>query len=245
MTAAKRLIVTADDLGTNDAVNRGVVEAHRRGIVTSASFTVNGEAAAAVPPLAQNAPGLGIGLQLTFNGAPALLPPDRIPTLADGDGQLPRTVQEIERARPDELLAEARAQLRRFREMLGREPTHLDARDGAHRHPGVLETVLVLAWETGFPVRNASRDVHERLRREGIRTTDQVAAEFGGEAATLEALVNLLSALPLGTAELSCRPALGEGPGPTGPGALHALTHRDARQALQAAGVRLIHFGEL
>jgi predicted glycoside hydrolase/deacetylase ChbG (UPF0249 family) len=245
MTAAKRLIVTADGLGTGDAANRGAIEAHRRGIVTSASFTVNGPAAAAVPPLAQDVPGLGIGLNLTFAGAPALLAPARIPTLADAEGQLPRTVQEIERARPDDLLAEARAQLRRFRELLGRDPTHLDARDRAQRHPGVLETVLVLAWETGFPVRNASRDVHERLRREGIRTTDQVAAEFDGEAATLEALVNLLSALPLGTAELTCRPTLGEGPGPAGPGSLHALTHRDARQALQAAGVRLIHFGEL
>lgn len=34
----KRLIVNADDFGLCASVNRGVLEAHRRGIVTSASL---------------------------------------------------------------------------------------------------------------------------------------------------------------------------------------------------------------
>ena len=37
MTTPKRLIVNADDLGRTDGLNRGVAEAHRRGIVTSAT----------------------------------------------------------------------------------------------------------------------------------------------------------------------------------------------------------------
>ena len=222
MSAVKRLIVNADDLGASDAVNRGVAEGHRRGIVTSATLAVNGSAAAAVPALAQNAPGLGIGLGLAFSA------------------------EALERARPDELLAEARAQLRRFRELIGRDPTHLGVGDQAHRNSGAFEALLVLAWETGFPVRNASRDVHVRLRREGLRTTDQATAEFQGEAATLDALVKLIGELPFGTTELMCRPTLGEAAGdPAGRAALDALTHREARQTLQAAGVRLIHFGDL
>jgi predicted glycoside hydrolase/deacetylase ChbG (UPF0249 family) len=250
MNATKRLIVNADDLGRSPAVNRGVLEAHRRGIVTSASLSVNFPSAADVPVLAQDTPSLGIGLHLTFSGGAPVLPPERIPTVVDGEGRLPPAPEGVDQARPDELLAEARAQLRRFRELMGREPTHLDTRQHAHRRSVPLEAVLTLAWETGLPVRNVSPDVHERLRREGIRTTDQVTAEFDGETASLEALVTLLGGLPLGTTELMCRPSLGEdvagnGAPPLRGGALDALTHREARQILQAAGVRLIHFGDL
>jgi predicted glycoside hydrolase/deacetylase ChbG (UPF0249 family) len=251
MSAAKRLIVNADDLGRSPAVNRGVIEAHRRGIVTSASLCVNFAAASEVPPLVQDLPGLGVGMHLTFTGAPPVLPPERIPTFADFQGRLPDSLDGLQSVRPDELMAEARAQLRRFRELLGRDPTHLDTRQHAHRRSVVLEAVLTLAWETGLPVRNDSRDVYERLRREGIRCTDHVAAEFHGEGATLDALVTLLGGLPLGTTELVVRPSLGEetSDGGTTPapraGALDALTHREARQILQAAGVRLIHFGDL
>src|SRR5258705_8405330 len=35
------LIVNADDLGADDGVNRGIIQAHERGIVTSASLMVN------------------------------------------------------------------------------------------------------------------------------------------------------------------------------------------------------------
>jgi predicted glycoside hydrolase/deacetylase ChbG (UPF0249 family) len=247
VSGAKRLIVNADDLGRSAAANRGALEAHRRGIVTSASLSVNFPAVADVPALAQDLPGFGIGLHLTFTGGLPVLPPERIPTLADFQGRLPDVPDSLGSARPDELLAEARAQLRRFRELMGREPTHLDTRQHAHRRPHVLEVVLTLAWETGLPVRNVSREVHERLRREGIRTTDHVRSEFGGEAATLDALITFIGDLPFGTSELACRVSLGDAAGEAAAGraALDALTHREARQTLQAAGVRLIHFGDL
>jgi predicted glycoside hydrolase/deacetylase ChbG (UPF0249 family) len=40
----KNLIVNADDLGWTTGVNRGIVEAHRRGLVTSTSLLANGPA---------------------------------------------------------------------------------------------------------------------------------------------------------------------------------------------------------
>ena len=40
----KDLIVNADDLGWTAGVNRGIAEAHRNGIVTSASLIANGGA---------------------------------------------------------------------------------------------------------------------------------------------------------------------------------------------------------
>ena len=42
------LIVNADDLGADDGINRGIIEAHERGIVTSASLMVNMPSAKAI-----------------------------------------------------------------------------------------------------------------------------------------------------------------------------------------------------
>ena len=40
----RKLIVTADDLGTHEAINRGILEAHEEGIVTAASIVPCGRA---------------------------------------------------------------------------------------------------------------------------------------------------------------------------------------------------------
>ena len=40
----KNLIVNADDLGWTDGVNRGIADAHRKGLVTSTSLLANGRA---------------------------------------------------------------------------------------------------------------------------------------------------------------------------------------------------------
>ena len=66
MSASKRLIVNADDLGRTEGINEGIFDAHRRGIVTSATMMVNYPAARRVAVLARDSPGLGIGLHLAF-----------------------------------------------------------------------------------------------------------------------------------------------------------------------------------
>jgi len=155
-------------------------------------------------------------------------------------------------ARPEHLLLEARAQLRRFREILGRLPTHFDSHHHSHRLPAVLEAVLVLAWETGLPVRGASPEVRAQLHREGIRTTDRFCEEFFGPAATVEILCRIIGGVETGTTELMCHPAvvddlLRQGSGYAEPRAaeLQALTSADARHTLRAAGVKLIDFTAL
>jgi chitin disaccharide deacetylase len=63
--ADKLLIVTADDLGLSPEVNRGIVEGHERGIVTSASLLVNAPATDDAVALARRHPGLEVGLHLS------------------------------------------------------------------------------------------------------------------------------------------------------------------------------------
>ncbi len=59
-----RLIVNADDFGMSDGVNSGIVEAHERGIVTSASLMVGRPAASAAAELARGLPALSVGMHL-------------------------------------------------------------------------------------------------------------------------------------------------------------------------------------
>jgi hypothetical protein len=56
------VIVNADDLGLSDEIDRGIFEAHDRGIVTSASLLVDGPHAADAVRLARQRPDLGLGI---------------------------------------------------------------------------------------------------------------------------------------------------------------------------------------
>jgi thiamine kinase-like enzyme len=67
---AKRLIVNADDFGATAGVNRGILEAHARGIVTSTSLMVDGVAAEAAAEASREAPSLGIGLHVDLGRTP-------------------------------------------------------------------------------------------------------------------------------------------------------------------------------
>ena len=252
MTTAKRLIVNADDFGRTSGINRGVIEAHRKGIVTSATLMVSHAAAAEAAALAKDCPGLGVGLHVALTGGPPALPPERLASLVDGRGLLPAKPEGLAAAEPKEVLAETRAQLRRFREIMGRDPTHFDSHHHSHRVPAVFEALLTLARETGLPIRSTSAEMRERLRHEGIPTTDFFVEAFYGEGATLESLIHVLGSLEPGTTELMCHPAvvdeeLRAGSSYAEPRAreLQALTHREGRQIVQAAGIRLIHFGGL
>jgi predicted glycoside hydrolase/deacetylase ChbG (UPF0249 family) len=59
----RRLVVNADDLGLHPRIDEGILEARRRGILTSASVLVSGRNAAAAVRAAQAA-GVRIGVHL-------------------------------------------------------------------------------------------------------------------------------------------------------------------------------------
>lgn len=249
---AKRLIVNADDFGRSPGVNAGIVEAHRRGIVTSTTLMVNFAASAAAAALARENPKLGVGLHLALSGGKPTLPPDQVLSLVDTQGLLPPKPEGLAGARPDEIVAEARAQLRRFRELVGRNPTHFDSHHHAHRLPDVFEAMVTLSWETGLPVRNAAPRMAQQLRREGIPTSDVFVDDFFDQGVSLENLVRILSEVRPGATELMCHPALvddvlraGSSYAEVRDREREILTDSEIRAAIQSLGIRLIHFGDL
>ena len=253
MISGKRLIVNADDFGRTSGVNRGLLEAHTQGIVTSATMLVNYPAAAEAARLAKEHEALGVGLhlQLTGGSTPAS-PREQVRSLLDAAGRFHLKPEGLVGADPVEVLTEARAQLRRFRELMGRRPTHFDSHHHAHKLPVVLDALVTLAWETGLPIRGASEEVRARLRSEGLPTTDHFIEDFYDQGATLEGLIRVLSRLEPGTTELMCHPAVVDEELRTTSGYAEArgreleyLVHEQVRQTIQAAGVKLVTYAAL
>ena len=60
----------------------------------------------------------------------------------------------LRQRRPDAVEAECRAQLERFRALLGRDPTHLDSHQHVHESEPVAGVAERLAAELGVPLRN-------------------------------------------------------------------------------------------
>jgi len=253
VTTVKKLIVNADDLGRTEGINEGIFDAHRRGVVTSATMMVNYPSARRVAVLSRDNPALGIGLHVALSGGVPALPPEHLRSLVDAKGMLPAKPEGLAAADPAEVLAEVRAQLKLFREIMGRDPTHFDSHHHSHREvPAVFEAILTLAWETGLPVRNVSPAMAERLRREGVPTPDHFVEDFYAEGATLNDLIGIVEDLPAGTSEIMCHPAVvdeelrsSSGYADVRARELDVLTHGAVRQALQRSGVRLISFGQL
>jgi hopanoid biosynthesis associated protein HpnK len=81
--ARRRLIVNADDFGASKSINAAVIDAHRRGILTTTSLMVNGAAADEAVELARENPRLGVGLHLTLCCGSSALPPAQIPNLVN------------------------------------------------------------------------------------------------------------------------------------------------------------------
>src|SRR5947209_19016921 len=83
---AKNLIVNADDLGWTAGVNRGIAEAHRRGIVTSASLLANGSSFDEAVALAQTTPALGVGVHLNLSDGTPIAKPEIVATMLSAAG---------------------------------------------------------------------------------------------------------------------------------------------------------------
>ncbi len=251
-TADKLLIVNADDLGRTPGINAGIFEAHERGLVTSATLIVAYPTAEAAARRLADHPALGVGLHVQLTGGRPLLPPASVSSLVDEAGRLPRWPDGLHGAEPTEILAEVRAQLDRFRLLTGREPTHLDSHHHSHRVPAVTGALVSIAREVGLPVRNAGPEVEERLKRAGVPANDAFVESFFGDGATLENLLAILGRLEPGVTELMCHPAHVDDElrqGSTYVDAreaeLAALTSPEARERLQAEGIRLVSFEAL
>ena len=148
------LIINCDDLGACHAANTGVYEAMRSGVATSASLMVPAPWARAA---AAQYLGEDVGVHLTLNAEYDLYrwgPITQAPSLLDGDGGFPRTVQDVwDHADLDEVRKELRAQVERAI-LWGFDISHLDSHMGTLQlRPEFFDVYLELAIEFRLPLR--------------------------------------------------------------------------------------------
>jgi chitin disaccharide deacetylase len=188
MTAERFLIVNADDFGLSAGVNAGIAEAHERGIVTSASLMVRQGAAPEAASYAGEHPALAVGLHID---------------LGQWNYERGEWLVAYERCDPDDeaaVEAECLGQLEAFRQLLGRDPTHLDSHQHTHTSEPVASVAEGMAAELGVP-----------LRARGIRYEGGFYGQTGKgdplpEGVTVERLMELIESLPEGWTELGCHP---------------------------------------
>jgi hypothetical protein len=167
--------VNADDLGFTEGVNRGILEAHERGIVTSASLMVERPGTAHAVELAHGAPRLSVGLHAALDERRSLLVP------------------------PEQCARELGRQLARFRELMRREPTHVDSHHHVHCDPRPTAAFVAFAGRRGVPLRD-----HSSARHCGAFYGQGTGGVTRPENISVERLLEIISDLDDGTTELTC-----------------------------------------
>jgi len=207
-----KLIVNADDFGYTPGVTRGIVRAHHEGIVTATTMMANAPDTDGAAKAARANAALDIGAHLVTTYGRPLSPVAKVPSLVDASGTFPRLADLLRTGKPDtgEALTEYRAQYRRVRDLIGREPTHLDTHHWVHDLPALEDALLALAKETGAAARTHDGRQRARFRDAGVRTPDRFVREFQHAGAIhLESLLDILGRVAEdgGVIELMCHPA--------------------------------------
>lgn len=152
--AAVQLIVNADDFGMSRQVNQGVIRAFSRGVLTSCSLMVSGDAFQEAVELARQNPGLAVGLHLVAICGKAVLPARDIPALVDSEGRFsaqPTRAGLKYYFSPEsrrQLRMEIEAQFEKFK-ATGLPMSHVDGHLHMHVHPVIFGTILDLAPRYG------------------------------------------------------------------------------------------------
>jgi predicted glycoside hydrolase/deacetylase ChbG (UPF0249 family) len=193
MTPQSRfLIVNADDFGRTAGVNAGVIKGREQGIVTSASLAVRWPPAAEAAAYCRANPELGVGLHIDLG------------EWVFENGEWVSAYEVVSLTDANAIAAAVESQLDSFRELVGRDPTHLDSHQHVHRQEPAASVAAELAEALGVP-----------LRWQGTRV--QYRGDLYGQTAegeplppvTADRLIALIAELPPGITELACHP--GEG----------------------------------
>jgi predicted glycoside hydrolase/deacetylase ChbG (UPF0249 family) len=193
MTSKQHLIVNADDFGLSYGVNRGIIEAHEHGIVTSASLMVRWPAAPEAAVYSREHPDLSLGLHVDLGEwtcrNEAWVPLYEVVPVEDSAA----VADEVSR------------QLSTFRRLVGKDPTHMDSHQHVHLGESVRPVVVEIARDLAVPLRRYTSEVRYCGDFYG-QTAEGLPFSY---AISVDGLIRILEALPHGTTELSCHPSEG------------------------------------
>jgi chitin disaccharide deacetylase len=161
--AFRGIIINGDDFGLHHNINQGMLLAHTKGGLTSASLLAAGEAFNEAVEIARQHPQLEIGVHLTLTQIKPCASVDQVPVLVNADGHLPSdhfaVIKGIVTGRIPEaqIETEFRAQIERVR-ATGLLISHLDSHQHLHVLPRVAQITARLAREYGIPALRLPRE---------------------------------------------------------------------------------------
>jgi predicted glycoside hydrolase/deacetylase ChbG (UPF0249 family) len=246
---SRRLIVNADDFGLTPGVSRGILGAHRRGIVTSTTVLVTQPAEPDVIHEALDA-GLALGLHVNLTlGTPL----SGARSLVGEDGRFVRDARRAaSRASARDVETEVEAQVEKFVALAGRAPTHLDSHHHVALYSPVREIVIATARRLGVAVRSEDEQARMRAHAARLRTPDHFFGGSGPDAYWTPArTLAQLRTLPPGVSEFMTHPGHFDEAlafsryGRQRETELVGVGSPPARAAVEALGITLCHFGQL
>ena len=218
-------------------INKGIISAYNNGILRGAGLMPNGEAFYGAVDLALANPGFGVGIHVSLVGERCIAPADKLPGLADPDGNLPESYWEFvrryisRRFGIDQIRAEIEAQFE-MALSTGIKFTHVDSHQHLHVIPRVFDIVLDLAKSAGIstiriPAERRRFSPSARgiqlfvlsllcrvCRRRAIRAGMRVADHFWGLADSGRMdeihLTAVLKSLGPGINEVMCHPGIAD-----------------------------------
>jgi len=152
----RRIVINADDFGLCEGVNKGIVEAHSKGVLTSATLMANMPAAQKAVDLAKHLPKLGVGVHLNLTNGKPLCQDEDVKRLLNAEGDFGLSpgklaivsivTGKVRAAIETELAAQIQWVIDR-----GIKPTHLDSHKHIHSFPAIFRIVCRLAERFKIP----------------------------------------------------------------------------------------------
>jgi len=145
----KKLIVNGDDFGLSAGTNRAIEDAHRYGILTSATLLTNMPGFDDAVIRAKRNPGLGIGIHLNLTIGKPLSPDSKVGQLVDSKGKFKTPEWKFfvrhyfTNAGIEQIKVEIEAQIKKFLDS-GLKPSHVDTHHHIILIPKVYDIVIDL-----------------------------------------------------------------------------------------------------
>ena len=162
----RRLIINADDFGLTSGVNRAIVEAHTRGLVTSATLMATAEAFDEAVKLSYLNCDLEVGCHVVLIDGSPITDAKQVPSLINRNPHFRNSAAKLGLAAwaghidPNHVTAEATSQISKL-QSAGIPIAHLDTHKHVHMFPKVLQGILSAAQACGV---RAIRNPFEPVR---------------------------------------------------------------------------------
>ncbi len=231
----KYLIVTAEDFGLSQSINRGIIKARKDGIVTSMGLMPSGEAFSDAVKLLKDCNIEEVCAHLSLTETAPCSDPRDIPSLVTKDVRLPKNYAGfllrffLKRIKNEHIYIELKSQLDKIR-AAGFRLMCLGSHQYIHMVPSILDIFVKLAKEYNIPaIRYPRRDlfippfsvkklykkcvllyfenaIRKILREAKVKFTDDFLGILDSGNIREDSLIEMLTRLKEGTTELVCHP---------------------------------------